>query len=194
MIKPGYRTSEFWFTLVSFLFSGAFLLGVINDNSQKEDLINETTKGLEALILIIGQLAVLFRYIKGRNEIKKTVSNNNSIEQAKPQSSFKEVQRFALGEAWKLLQLTTASVVQIIEAIGSDLSNPDKKALAMNLLTSFYDKVFVVVDIPFVPSIIEPIIHKYIKNILMIMVSSTIDATVTIFRNTGVFIKKEAGL
>ena len=119
-------------------------------------------------------------------EVEKLINNSKD--------KFKEVQRFALGEAWKLLQLTTASVVQIIEAIGSDLSNPDKKALAMNLLTSFYDKVFVVVDIPFVPSIVEPIIHKYIKNILMIMVSSTIDATVTIFRNTGVFIKKEAGL
>lgn len=77
MIKPGYKTSEFWFTLVSFIFSGAFLLGVISDNSQKEDLIAETSKGLEALILIIGQLAVLFRYIKGRNEIKKIVSNNS---------------------------------------------------------------------------------------------------------------------
>lgn len=78
MIKPGYKTSEFWFTLVSFLFSGAYLLGLISDHSQKEDLITETSKGLEALILIIGQLAVLFRYIKGRNEIKKIVSNNNS--------------------------------------------------------------------------------------------------------------------
>jgi hypothetical protein len=105
-----------------------------------------------------------------------------------------EVKRFALGEAWKLLQLTTASVVQIIEAIGNDLSNPDKKALAMDLLNSFYDKIFLVVDVPFVPNLVEPIIHKYIKNILMIMVSATIDATVTIFRNTGVFIKREAGL
>jgi len=105
-----------------------------------------------------------------------------------------EVKRFALGEAWKLLQLTTASVVQIIEAIGNDLSNPDKKALAMDLLNSFYDKVFLVVDVPFVPNLVELIIHKYIKNILMIMVSATIDATVTIFRNTGVFIKREAGL
>jgi tRNA G10 N-methylase Trm11 len=78
MIKPGYRTSEFWFTLVSFLFSGAFLLGIISDNSQKEDLIAETSRGLEALILIIGQLAVLFRYIKGRNEIKKIWWSNNS--------------------------------------------------------------------------------------------------------------------
>lgn len=105
-----------------------------------------------------------------------------------------DIKRFALDEAWKLLQLTTASVVQIIEAIGNDLSNPSKKALAMDLLNGFYDKIFVVVDIPFVPSMIEPIIHRYIKSILMIMVSATIDATVTIFRNTGVFIKKEAGL
>lgn len=108
--------------------------------------------------------------------------------------SLKEVQRFALGEAWKLLQLTTASVVQIIEGIGNDLSGPDKKALAMDLLNSFYDKVFLVVDVPFVPNLVEPIIHKYIKNILMIMVGATIDATVTIFRNTGVFLKREAGL
>lgn len=71
MIKPGYRTSEFWFTLVSFLFSGLYLLGLLDSNTQKEDLIQETSKGLEALILIIGQLAVLFRYIKGRTEIKK---------------------------------------------------------------------------------------------------------------------------
>lgn len=83
MIKPGYKTSEFWFTLVSFIFSGAFLLGVISDNSQKEDLIQETSKGLEALILIIGQLAVLFRYIKGRNEIKKIVSTQPTEESVK---------------------------------------------------------------------------------------------------------------
>lgn len=119
-------------------------------------------------------------------EVEKLINNSKE--------SLKTVQRFALDEAWKLLQLTTAGVVQIIEGIGNDLSGPDKKALAMELLNSFYDKIFLVVDVPFVPNIVEPIIHKYIKNILMIMVSATIDATVTIFRNTGVFIKREAGL
>jgi hypothetical protein len=121
-----------------------------------------------------------------RTEVEKLIVNTKE--------RVNEVKRFALGEAWKLLQLTTATIVQIIEAIGNDLSNPDKKALAMDLLNSFYDKIFLVVDVPFVPNIIEPIIHKYIKNILMIMVSASIDATVTIFRNTGVFIKREAGL
>jgi hypothetical protein len=105
-----------------------------------------------------------------------------------------EVKKFALDEAWKLLQLATATIVQIIESIGNDLSSPDKKILALELLGGFYDKFFLVVDVPFVPNLIEPIIHKYIKNILMIMVSASIDATVTIFRNTGVFIKREAGL
>ena len=119
-------------------------------------------------------------------EVEKLI--NNSKER------FKDVKRFALDEAWKILQLSTAAVVQIIEAIGDDLSNPDKKTLAMELLTGFYDKIFIVIDIPFVPNIVEPIIHKYIKNILMIMVSASIDATVTIFRNTGIFIKREAGL
>lgn len=72
MVKPGYKTSEFWFTMVSFIFSGLYLCGLLDSNSQKEDLIQETSKGLEATILIIGQLTVLFKYIKGRTDLKKT--------------------------------------------------------------------------------------------------------------------------
>lgn len=107
-------------------------------------------------------------------------------------NSLAEVKRVALDEAWKILQLATASVIQIIEQFGHDLSSPDKKALALDLLNKFYDSVFVVVDIPVVPNILEPIIHKYVKTFLMILVGSTIDALVTTFRNTGVFLSKKA--
>jgi hypothetical protein len=72
MVKPGYKTSEFWFTLVSFIFSGLYLSGIITDNGQKEDLIQETSKGLEAIILVSGQLIVLYKYVKGRSDLKKT--------------------------------------------------------------------------------------------------------------------------
>lgn len=96
----------------------------------------------------------------------------------------------ALSEAWKTLQLVVASTVQIIEAVAKDLEGPAKKQIAIDYINSFYDKVFLIVDIPLVPSLVEPIIHSYIKKILMIMVSSSIDATVTIFRETGVFLKK----
>jgi hypothetical protein len=83
MIKPGYKTSEFWFTLVSFLFSGLYLCGLLEDNQQKEDLIQETSKGLEATILIIGQLTVLFKYINGRTNLKQTWWNTASPDERK---------------------------------------------------------------------------------------------------------------
>jgi hypothetical protein len=78
MIKPGYRTSEFWFTVVSFIFSGLYLIGAIGDNSQKEDLIRDVSHGVESIILIGGQLAILWKYINSRKEIKKTWENNSN--------------------------------------------------------------------------------------------------------------------
>jgi len=109
----------------------------------------------------------------------------------KTKESLKDLKKIALSEAWKILQLATAGVVQIIEKMASDLAGSEKKEIAIAYLNSFYDKVFVVVDIPFVPNIIEPVIHKYVKTFLMIMVSASIDATVTIFRQTGIFLRKE---
>lgn len=108
------------------------------------------------------------------------------IDQAK--QSLKEVKAVAISQAWKILQLAVASTVQIIENSATDLTGKDKKVIAMDLLSKFYDSVFIVIDIPFVPSLVEPIIHKYLKAFLMILVSSTIDAMVTTFRQTGVFV------
>lgn len=113
---------------------------------------------------------------------------NKSIEEAK--SSLGNVKRVTLNDAWKTLQTAVAYVVQILEKFANELSGSDKKVFAMELLNKFYDAVFTIVDIPFVPNILEPIIHKQVKNILMILVSASIDATVTIFRKTGVFLKK----
>lgn len=81
MIKPGYKTSEFWFTLVSFLFSGFYLLGLIDDNNQKEDLIRDVSHGVESIILIGGQLTILWKYINSRKDIKQTWWNTASPEE-----------------------------------------------------------------------------------------------------------------
>jgi len=108
----------------------------------------------------------------------------------KTQESLGTVKNIAIAEAWKILQLAVAAAVQVIETMGTELSSPEKKALAMDLISGFYDKVFLVVDIPVVPNLLEPIIHRYVKQFLMILVSSSIDAMVTTFRNTGVFFNK----
>lgn len=118
-----------------------------------------------------------------RLEVQKLIVNSKQ--------RLNEVKRFAIEEAWKILQLATATVIQIIEGIGNDLEGAEKKALAMELLNQFYDKIFLVVDIPVVPNFLEPIIHRYVKAFLMVLVSATIDALVTTFRNTGVFLRKK---
>lgn len=107
-------------------------------------------------------------------------------------TSLSGLKRIALAEAWKILQITIATIIQIIEAIGNDLSSPEKKTLALKLLSDFYDAVFTVVDVPVVPHILESMIHKHVKAFLMILVSSTIDSMVAVFRNAGVFQPKEA--
>jgi hypothetical protein len=75
--KPGYKSSEFWFTIVSFIFSGLFLLGIIGDPSYKDELIRDVSHAVESTILIGGQLLILYRYIKGRNDIKKIEEEEN---------------------------------------------------------------------------------------------------------------------
>jgi hypothetical protein len=108
------------------------------------------------------------------------------INQVKVQTQ--SAKNIALDQAWKILQLVLAQLVQIIEDIGNELSGPDKKAIVLDLLSGFYDRVFLVVDIPFVPNFLEPIIHKHVKALLMLLAGSSIDALVTTFRNVGVFI------
>jgi hypothetical protein len=88
LIKPGYKTSEFWFTMVSFLFSGLYLLGVIGDIQHKDELISNVSHAVESCILIGGQTLVLYNYIKGRNHIKETWWSSASEEDKKELKEF----------------------------------------------------------------------------------------------------------
>ena len=69
--------------MVSFVFSGLYLCGILDNMETKEDLIQETSKGLEATILIIGQLTVLYKYIKSRSELKEIWWTTASPEERK---------------------------------------------------------------------------------------------------------------
>lgn len=69
-MKKNYQTSEFWFTLISFIFSGLFLFGVIDSNETKENLTDVFIHAAESIILIGGQAAILFRYISKRKQEK----------------------------------------------------------------------------------------------------------------------------
>jgi competence ComEA-like helix-hairpin-helix protein len=70
MVKPGYKTSEFWFTVVSFIFSGLYLAGVISENETKEELIQNVSHAVESCILIGGQALIFYKYVKARQDEK----------------------------------------------------------------------------------------------------------------------------
>jgi len=110
---------------------------------------------------------------------------DNLISQVK--SSLGEVKSVAIAQAWKILQLAIAETIQVLEKNSGDLTGPDKKVIAMDYLSKFYDNVFIMIDIPMIPSFVQPIIRNYVKIFLMALVSSSIDAMVTTFKQVGVF-------
>jgi hypothetical protein len=107
---------------------------------------------------------------------------------AKAKEILKSAKAVAMPQAWNILQLATAEVVQKIEENNPSLKGVDKKTLAMTMISKFYDQVFTIINFPFVPQVLQPIIQKYVKQILMLLISATIDALVTTFRNSGVFV------
>lgn len=70
-MKPNYKTSEFWFTLATVFVSILYLVGIIEDHDQKEDIIDSSSQALEAIFLLGGQALVLYKYIGARSEQKK---------------------------------------------------------------------------------------------------------------------------
>ncbi len=107
------------------------------------------------------------------NKVKASFSNNKTV---------------AVNQAWGILQLAVAESVQAIEDNNPSLKGSNKKEIALSMISNFYDKAFLVVNIPYVPAMFQPIIQKYIKALLMLLVSSTIDSMVEIFRKTGIFV------
>lgn len=96
-VKAGYKTSEFWFTLVSFIFSGLYLTGVLTENEHKEELITVVSHAVESVILISGQVFILLKYIKGRNEVKKlaeeSINKTKTNKVKKPKSNTKKTKK-----------------------------------------------------------------------------------------------------
>lgn len=93
----------------------------------------------------------------------------------------------AVSKAWGILQLAIAQTIQVIENANPSLKGSTKKEIALSMISMFYDKVFLVVTIPYIPAVAQPIISRYTKALLMLLVSSAIDSMVEIFRKTGVF-------
>jgi competence ComEA-like helix-hairpin-helix protein len=113
MRKPGYKTSEFWFTVVSFVFSGLFLLGVIKEPDTKDDLIDTFTHVTESVILLAGQAMVLARYIRKRKEEKIEYEKTKQKEQ---DNIRKELEDYVgVDKTYSKININRASIGELIQ-------------------------------------------------------------------------------
>lgn len=113
-MKPNYKTSEFWFTAVTFVFSGLFLLGILTDYDQKEELIGDISHGVESLFLIGGQVAVLYKYIGSRQQQKVEYEKRKGKE---VENIAKEIENAAsINE--DIININTGNIVDLIRLPG----------------------------------------------------------------------------
>lgn len=69
-MKPGYKTTEFWLTVISQVVSLLVVLDVIQASDAQ--LFHEAaSNALVAAIVVVGNALVIIGYIKSRTELKK---------------------------------------------------------------------------------------------------------------------------
>lgn len=113
-MKPNYKTSEFWFTMVTFIFSGLFLIGFLTDYDQKEELISDISHGVESVFLIGGQLAVLYKYINSRKQQKVEYEKRKGKEVEKIAKEIED----AVSIDDDTININTANIVDLIRLPG----------------------------------------------------------------------------
>lgn len=113
MVKPGYKTSEFWFTMVSFIFSGLYLAGVISENETKEELIQNVSHAVESCILIGGQVLIFYKYAKARQdekiEYQKTLQKESDLMNEELESYI------GVNKVYGKININTATVGELIQ-------------------------------------------------------------------------------
>lgn len=114
-MKPNYKTSEFWFTMVTFIFSGLFLTGVLTDYDQKEDLISDISHGVESVFLIGGQLAILYKYINSRKAEKVEYQKRKRKEAEELEEEIEDAVSIDEDDT---ININTANIVDLIRLPG----------------------------------------------------------------------------
>ena len=111
--KPGYKTSEFWFTLMSFIISVLFLFGIITDSDTKDQLIDVSSHVVESVILVGGQAVLLYRYINSRKTQKIEHEKGRRRKQEDIQKELEDY--IGVDKRYDIININTAVIGELIQ-------------------------------------------------------------------------------
>lgn len=111
--KRSYKTSEFWFTLMSFIISGLFLFGIITDSDTKDELIDVSTHVVESIILVGGQSVLLYRYINSRKSQKIEYEKGRRKEQENIQKELEDY--VGVDKRYEIININNAVIGELIQ-------------------------------------------------------------------------------
>lgn len=68
-MKPGWKTTEFWMTLLTQLVGLLVILGVIS-TQDRASIEGALSSAITAVVTLIAQVSVLWKYIQDRTQLK----------------------------------------------------------------------------------------------------------------------------
>lgn len=68
-IRPGWKTTDWWITLATFVVTGLVLTGVVSQDSSG-DTINVISHTVESVGMILAQWGIISKYLSNRHSLK----------------------------------------------------------------------------------------------------------------------------
>jgi hypothetical protein len=92
--------------------------------------------------------------------------------------------KVSFNEVVAIVGKSIGSLVSIAEGF-SDLSSEDKKNAVVGAIGTLYDEVIAPIDIQRIPNVIEPIVDKGVKALLLALSDGIVDGIVALYNEGG---------
>jgi hypothetical protein len=92
--------------------------------------------------------------------------------------------KLSFSEIFTLVGNAIATFVQLIENFGSG-TGAEKKAAVLAAIDQLFDEVIIPIDIKGIPNMLEGIVDKALKQLVLTLADGWVDSIVNIFNKTG---------
>lgn len=101
--------------------------------------------------------------------------------------------KISISEVFTVVGKATATFVELFRSVdlGDEAERKDAVVMAIG---RFYDEVIAPIDITGIPSFLEPIVDKALRELLLLLCRSWVDSLVAIFTKNEIIVQQRAAL